>query len=219
MLGLGDPPPSNPVSGPVMIDKAAHAMKEPTPFAALARFRWRALFMRKLFHCEAAYATWMHRPCHIHQYASLSIGPRFIAAGSQCRTLICKLASRWAHSPMPAAYGMHMVHRTKDSWFIFWSAKWCQEWFSQFFTIHPDGRFVLLVVYLKIWKLSFLTNLRFRSRIIFESYRICRNIRRISSFFFFPGKIRPIRISRCRNGLLWILLVWQDEIVRTQSTN
>lgn len=113
MLGLGDPPPSNPVSGPVMIDKAAHAMKEPTPFAALARFRWRALFMRKVFHCEAAYATWMHRPCHIHQYASPSIGPRFIAAGSQCRTLICKLASRWAHSPMPAAYGMYMIHHTK----------------------------------------------------------------------------------------------------------
>lgn len=44
---------------------------------------------------DAAYATWMHRP-----YPSgLAIG--FIAAGSQCRTLICKPASRWAHLCLP----------------------------------------------------------------------------------------------------------------------
>lgn len=36
---------------------------------------------------------------------------------------------------------------------------------------------------------------------------------------FFLREIRPTRISRCWNSLLWILLVWQDEIVRTQSTN
>lgn len=263
MLASRSPFQPSPVSGPVMIDKAAHAMKELPSLhfhdSADARFSCEKFFIVSIRCCvyvNASSIIYQGRARH---------RSRFIAAGSQCRTLICKLASRWAHLCLPHVHGI-MVYRvvrlsSSPKWckefsfkFKSWSFRWCflrcsqillwvlrfilmENFYCNFSTnvgTHTRSILIFFILFLNFfWRICVLKGRRSFSfffqkifwRILIQismwlrSSREKMNIRRVSFFFFFPGKIRPIRISRCRNGLLWILLVWQDEIVRTQSTN